>query len=128
LVSAMVTLAGLLGLASAILAGLGERRRELAILRSAGAGPLDIVILLACEGLLLMLCGILAGSAAVALLILFLGPFLADNYGIALYLSPPQAREWLLLGGILAAGLLAGLIPAFRAYRLSLADGLTVST
>jgi putative ABC transport system permease protein len=128
LVSALVTVAGLLGLASAILAGLGERRRELAILRSAGAGPLDIVILLACEGLLLMICGILAGSAGLALLLAVLGPVLADSYGIALYLSPPTAREWLLLGGILAAGLLAGLIPALRAYRLSLADGLTVST
>ncbi|MDR2077138.1 MAG: ABC transporter permease [Desulfovibrio sp.] len=128
LVSLLVTVTGLMGLAAAILAGLGERRRELAILRSAGAGPLDIVLLLACEGLLLMSCGILAGTAALALLIAGLGPVLADRYGIALYLSPPVAREWAILGGILLAGFLAGLIPAFRAYRLSLADGLTVST
>jgi ABC-type bacteriocin/lantibiotic exporter with double-glycine peptidase domain len=30
-----------------------------------------------------------------------------------------------LLAAVLAAGLLVGLIPAYRAYRLSLADGLT---
>jgi putative ABC transport system permease protein len=127
LVSALVTFTGLMGLASAILAGLGERRRELAILRSTGAGPADILLLLACEGLLLTLCGMLAGVAALALLIACLGPVLADSYGIALYLSPPAPGEWLILGGILAAGLAAGLIPAVRAYRYSLADGLGVS-
>lgn len=36
----MVTVIGLAGLVSAILVELGERRRELAILRSAGARPL----------------------------------------------------------------------------------------
>jgi len=34
----------------------------------------------------------------------------------------------LTLAGIVAAGFLAGLLPALRAYRLSLADGMTVRT
>jgi putative ABC transport system permease protein len=31
-----------------------------------------------------------------------------------------------MLGAIVAAGIAAGLIPAVRAYRLSVADGMTV--
>jgi putative ABC transport system permease protein len=34
--------------------------------------------------------------------------------------------EWLLLAGVLLAGVLAGLWPAVRAYRYSLIDGMTV--
>ncbi|MDR1063612.1 MAG: ABC transporter permease [Azoarcus sp.] len=128
LVSALVTLVGLAGLASAILAGLGERRRELAILRSAGARPRDILFLLACEGVLLVFAGIAAGLVCLAFLLLGIGPMLASRYGIVLYFSWPGREEWLLLGGIVAAGFLTSLIPAWRAYRISLSDGLTLST
>jgi len=128
LISWMVTATGLAGLVSVILAGLGERRRELAILRSAGARPQDIVTLLALEGLLLIFTGVVCGMATLCALIVALGPVLAENYGIGLYLSLPESGEWMLLGGIAAAGFLASLIPALRAYRMSLADGLSVST
>jgi putative ABC transport system permease protein len=126
-VSALVTVTGLAGLAAAILAGLGERRRELAVLRAAGARPVDILILPACEALLLLTVGTVCGVAVLAGLIAALGPLLAEKYGFFLRLSPPETGEWLVLGGIFLAGFLAGLIPAFRAYRMSLSDGLTVS-
>ena len=42
-------------------------------------------------------------------------------------LSWPTTTEWQLLGAINAAGFVAGLIPAWRAYRISLADGLNAS-
>jgi putative ABC transport system permease protein len=127
LVSALVTLTGLAGLAAAILAGLGERRRELAILRSAGARPLDILILTACEGGLIVVSGVLCGLSALFVLVAAVSPILADKYGIFVYLSPPAAGEWALLGCICLAGLVASLFPALRAYRMSLSDGLTIS-
>ncbi|MDR1685519.1 MAG: ABC transporter permease [Desulfovibrio sp.] len=126
-VSALVTVTGLAGLAAAILAGLGERRRELAVLRAAGARPADILILPACEALLLLTVGTACGVAVLGGLIAALGPILAEKYGFFLRLSPPETGEWLVLGGIFLAGFLAGLIPAFRAYRMSLSDGLTIS-
>jgi len=127
LISGLVTATGLAGLVSVILAGLGERRRELAILRSAGARPRDIVTLLILEGLWLMVAGVLGGLALLCVLIAGLGPRLAESYGLGLRLSPPESGEWFLLGGIVVVGFLASLIPAWRAYRLSLADGLSVS-
>jgi putative ABC transport system permease protein len=127
LISALVTVTGLAGLAAVILAGLGERRRELAVLRSAGARPLDILILMACEGFLLVACGMVIGLCALFLSIMALSPVLADTYGVFIYLSLPTSGEWTLLGCICLAGIAASLIPALQAYRMSLSDGLTVS-
>ena len=123
----LVTVAGLAGLVATILAGLGERRRELAVLRAAGASPQDIVALLALESLLLVLAGTLAGAVLAAVLLAVFSPLLASGYGLNLALSWPTATEWQLLGAINAAGFVAGLIPAWRAYRISLADGLNAS-
>ncbi|MDR1545930.1 MAG: ABC transporter permease [Deltaproteobacteria bacterium] len=128
LVSALVTAVGLMGLISSVLAGLGERRRELAVLRSLGARPSDVLILLSLESLMLTTAGALAGVAALAAALAVLGPLAADAYGLPLTLSPPTAREGLLVGAVVAAGFLAGLAPAVRAYFLSLADGLSTST
>ncbi|MDR2340130.1 MAG: ABC transporter permease [Deltaproteobacteria bacterium] len=128
LVSLMVTFTGLAGLSSTILAGLGERRRELAILRSTGASPLDIVLLMAMEGFFLTLAGIMLGLLILGILVAALAPWILDSYGIALGLSPPTAMEWLIILGILALGVLTSLIPAFRAYFLSLSDGLSPTT
>ena len=126
LVSSLVTVTGLAGLAVAILAGLNERRRELAILRSAGAKPLDILLLLVCEGCLLVVTGIVCGLTALLGIIALLGPVLLHNFGVFVYPAPPTATEWSLMLCIALAGLLTSLIPACRAYRMSLADGLTV--
>jgi len=127
LVSILVTITGLAGLIAAILAGLGERRRELTILRSVGARPADILILLAAEGFLLVVSGVLIAVFALALLLHFLSPTLTDMYGIVLQASAPSVAEWWIIGGICVAGFLASLIPATKAYRLSLADGLALS-
>ena len=69
--------------------------------------------------------GVALGALLAALGIAALGPWLQAQYGLALQLSAPTLNEWLLLGGLLAAGWLASLLPGIRAYRLSLADGLS---
>ncbi len=126
-ISCMVTIVGLFGLAAAILAGLGERRRELAILRSSGASPRDILLLLTFEGLLLVVSGLCSGIVIVYTLEWLLQPLLADAFGLYLTLALPTAGEWMVLGGICCAGLCSSLLPAIRAYKISLADGLTVA-
>jgi putative ABC transport system permease protein len=124
IISLLVTFTGLAGLVSTILAGLGERRRELAILRSTGASPADIALIMAMEGFLLTLGGIVLGLVVLTLAIAIASPYLLNNYGFHLYLSAPTSVEWLIMGGILFLGVLTSLIPALRAYYLSLSDGL----
>ncbi|MBO4122617.1 ABC transporter permease [Cupriavidus gilardii] len=127
-VSAMVAVIGLAGLASSILAALGERRRELAILRAAGARPRDILALLAIEGMMLMLTGVVAGVVLLSLTSALLAGWLEARLGVALPVSWPSVAELPMLAALVLAGFAASLLPAWRAYRLSLADGLNPRT
>ena len=123
--SALVALVSLGGLVAVILAGLDERRRELAILRAAGAGPRQMLLLLAAEGALVTLCGVVLGALAHAAAVALAGGWFEARFGIALNLGMPGSTEWALMGAVLAGGWLASLVPGWRAYRLSLADGLS---
>ncbi len=125
-VSACVVLVGLVGMLTALLASLNERRREMAILRSVGARPWQIAALLLAEALVLTLAGLLLGLALLYLAIALGQDFLQARHGLFLPLAAPSPREWLLLAASLAAALLLGLLPAWRAYRQSLVDGLSV--
>jgi putative ABC transport system permease protein len=126
LVSALVVVAGLAGMMTMVLASLAERRREMAILRSVGARPVQILMLLLMETFSLTLIGALTGFLLVQLLTLLAGPALGSVVGILPAGGWPSAREWLLLAAVIAGGTLAGLWPAVLAYRRSLADGLAV--
>ncbi|EIK93841.1 hypothetical protein PMM47T1_24735 [Pseudomonas sp. M47T1] len=125
-VSLFVVLTGLIGMLTAILTSLNERRREMAILRSVGARPWHIASLLILEAFSLALCGIVAGVALLYVGIAAAQGYVQANYGLYLPLSAPTAYEWSLLGIILAAALVMGAVPAWRAYRQSLADGLSI--
>ena len=126
IISGFVVISGLFGMLTVLLTGLNERRRELAILRSVGARPLQILMLLVLETALLTLLGIglgmllLYGGLSLAL------PLLEQAYGLQLQLSLPHRVELKLLLLVFIAGTLVGMIPGYRAYRYSLADGMTV--
>ncbi|MCW3149654.1 ABC transporter permease [Stutzerimonas stutzeri] len=125
-VSLFVVLTGLIGMLTAILTSLNERRREMAILRSVGARPWHIAGLLIIEAFALALAG-----AVLGLVLLYVGIAgaqapLQHLYGLYLPFGWPSGYEWRLLGAILLAALLMGAVPAWRAYRQSLADGLSI--
>lgn len=124
LMSGLVVAVGLAGLVSSLAAALGERRRELAILRAVGARPVDIMLLLTAEGFLLMVAGTATGYVLLTGAAVLFAPWLEATIGIALPVAWPHASELPLLGGLIAAGTLAALVPAWRAYRISLHDGL----
>ncbi|SHE72433.1 putative ABC transport system permease protein [Lampropedia hyalina DSM 16112] len=125
LMSILVAFVSLLGMVAVVLAGLNERRRELAVLRAVGARPAHVVALLALEGALTTLVGMVLGTLTLLAALVLLSPWLLNQFGLvvsAWAFTPLQL--WLLLG-LLVTGLLASLIPGWRAYRLSLVDGLS---
>ncbi len=124
-ISAIVAAVSLAGLVSVVLAGLNERRRELAVLRAVGAGPRHVLALLLAEGVLVTGLGALFGLLCSLATVAIAGPWVQQRFGIALQASAPSATQWALLAAVLLAGMLASLVPAARAYRLSLADGLS---
>ena len=127
-ISVLVAVVSLASLVAVVLAGLNERRRELAVLRAVGAGPRHVLLLLAAEGALVTLAGALLGAAVAAALVLGAGPLLQREFGITLSAAAPTVAQWGLFGAVVAAGMLASLVPGWRAYRLSLADGLSPRT
>jgi putative ABC transport system permease protein len=125
-ISLFVVLTGLIGMLTAILTSLNERRREMAILRSVGARPWHIATLLVLEAFALALAGVAAGLALLYIGIAAAQGYVQSAYGLYLPLAWPSEYEWTLMAGILVAALLMGSVPAWRAYRQSLADGLSI--
>jgi putative ABC transport system permease protein len=126
IVAAFVVLAGLLGMLTAILTSLNERRREMAVLRSVGARPRHVFALLIAEAGLLAALGVAAGIGLTYLLLLGGRPLLEQRSGIYVAVTGLSETDLAILGGIIVAALLMGLLPAFRAYRNALSDGLQV--
>ena len=126
IVSAFVVVVGLFGMLTALLTSLNERRREMAILRSVGARPGHVFALIMGEAGFLTLLGTLLGMALLYLSLILGRPIIESRFGIFVPIGGPTSYEWLLLGAVITAGFLVGSIPGYRAYRLSLADGLSV--
>ncbi|WP_295582872.1 ABC transporter permease [uncultured Lamprocystis sp.] len=125
-VSAAVVVVGLFGMLTALLTSLNERRREMAILRSVGARPAHVLALILGEAVFLTLVGALLGVALLYGVLLLGGPLITDRLGLVIGIGPPSPAEGLLLAAVVAAGVLVGLIAGYRAYRLSLSDGLLI--
>ena len=121
-----VLFAGLLGMVTSLLSGLNERRREMAILRSVGAGPGTISFLLILEATVLTLAGIIFGLFILYLALFVSQPILEAYFGLFIPINFPSNRDIIILGGILLTAMLMGIIPALRAYYQSLADGMTI--
>lgn len=127
-VSAMVVVTSMLGLSAMILSTLNERRREIAILRSLGARPGTVGSLLVGEATLLTVAGIAIGTAALYAVLVVARPLIDRQFGIDIGIQPPSSTDARLLLAILIGGITAGFLPAYRAYRMSLADGMMVRT
>lgn len=125
-VSLMVIVTALLGLVTTLLASLEERRREMAILRANGASPRTISVLLTAESGLIALAGALLGLAFLYVLLFTLQPLLDSRFGLYLKIDAPDLQDCTILGIVVLAGIAAGFIPAWRAYRRSLADGMSI--
>jgi putative ABC transport system permease protein len=126
IVSIFVVAVGLTGMLLALYSSLEARRREMAILRAVGAGPREIVGLLVLESGLLATLGAALGVALVyGLLAVARGP-VESAFGLTLSIRPPGPVELAYVGAVVVAGFVLGVVPAFRAYRNSLADGLSV--
>jgi putative ABC transport system permease protein len=126
LVTVFVVLVGLLGMLVSLYTSLNERRREMAILRALGAGPRRILSLLVLESVMLTICGIVCGVVLIYAVSLIATPWIEREFGLYLPIKPPTPEALAYLGAVFVSGALVGLIPAVRAYRNALVDGLSI--
>lgn len=125
-VSAMVIVTALIGMMATIFSSLNERRREMAIFRAMGARPRVIFAMLVLEAAAMATIGALLG-----LILLYLGlyvaqPLIDSAFGLWIPIDPPTLREAWVLIAVIVAGAIVSMVPAIRAYRMSLADGMMV--
>lgn len=126
-ITVFVLIISLISMLLVLFSGIKERRREMAIFRSIGASTNHVYGLILGESFLIALCGLILGILLVVLGTFFVGPMLESGYGIML---PPgwsmDAQEVLILTGVVLAGLVIGIIPAYRMHQMSLKDGLSI--
>ena len=126
IVAAFVVFAGLLGMLTTILVSLNERRREMAILRSVGAGPAPYLHADGGRGRNAGDGRVLAGIAMTYALLATARPFWRHDTESSCRSPVSPVTDVAMLAGIVVAALAMGLLPAWRAYRNTLADGLTI--
>lgn len=125
-VSGMVVVTALLGMMAMIFSSLNERRREMAIWRAMGASPATILGLMVLEAALMAAIGAALGFALLYAGLWIAQPMVDAAFGLWLPIDAPSGREFAVLAAVVVAAAVASLVPALRAYRLSLADGMMV--
>jgi putative ABC transport system permease protein len=110
----------LIGLYLAII----QRKRDLAIMRALGASASEIFGAVLIEAFLVTLLGIVTGWALGKSVAYGLGLYLSRSYGLGVHNLSTSPEEWGFFGVVGVVGLLAGVIPAWQAYRTDVARDL----
>lgn len=125
-VSGMVIVTALIGMMATIFSSLNERRREMAIFRAMGARPRVIFAMLVLEAAVMAAIGALLGLVLLYVGLFIAQPLIDSAFGLWVPIDPLSLREVWVLIGVVVAGAIVSMVPAIRAYRMSLADGMMV--
>ncbi len=124
LLAAVMLLVAMLGMGASLLSSMRERERELALLRVLGARPWLIAGLVLLEALLAASLALaLALLSLSGLLLIFKDALLAEA-GLRMSAQWIRSDEIPLILAVYACAFLVSLLPAWRAYRISLQQGL----
>ena len=91
-----------------------------------GAILLHVFALIVGEAAFVTLTGILTGIGLLYALLVFGQPLIASRFGLLVGMIGITGYEVLLMGIVCVAGVIIGIIPGYRVYKFSLADGMTV--
>ncbi|HOE66778.1 MAG TPA: ABC transporter permease [Candidatus Hydrogenedentes bacterium] len=120
LVVAISALSILIGLYLSIL----QRRRDLAIMRALGASAYEIVGAVLIEAFWVTLLGIGSGWILGRGLTFALGQYMTERFGMTINAFSYNAEEIGAFATIALVGLIAGIVPAWQAYRTDIARDL----
>ena len=124
LVALLVTVVAGVGILVSIYNSVSARLREIAILRALGATRVRVLLLICVEsgliGLVGGILGLLLGHALAALASFYFNEFIGQGIN---WLITDQF-EWIYLGVVIVIALIAGLVPALKAYQTPVATNL----
>ena len=124
LIALGVLITTILGITATLLVSLESRRRELAIFRAVGAKPYQVLSLILTEALMVCVVGILLGWSLLQLIILTASDYLRKEWGVVSEPSLPSMNDGLALLYLALVVLISASIPAIKAYRMVLSEGL----
>jgi putative ABC transport system permease protein len=122
-----VILIGFLSVLISLYMSLNERKREMAILRSLGVSTGKITLLFLGEATFLALIGAVVGHGLHYLILFSIAPVLESWYALAIPIPPPSLKDAVVVGVFVLLGPISGLLPAIKANRTALHNGLKVS-
>ncbi len=113
-----------IGLTTMLLASMRERKREIAILRMIGASPLQVFLLIQLESICITILSLLGASVFVLITLHLAADWLSATLG--LYLKPDifNIEIAYLYLGMMVLTCICSLLPAIKAYRTALTNGL----
>jgi putative ABC transport system permease protein len=120
----LVAFSALLGVCATLLIAIGARRKELAIFRALGARPGQLSLFIVLESLLICLVGVALGWLLLQLGVWALGDLVRNEFGVIMVPRLPDSQGWIAMLGLIGMSIIASLIPAWRAFKLSVHDGL----
>ena len=115
--AAIMMLCAALGIFVGLMNALDERRADLALLRLLGASRATVFLTIVAQGFALGLAGVILGVLIGHAGAEWMGAALAKNHRIALTGFTLVREEFWVVGSALGLAVLAGLFPAWRAYR-----------
>ncbi len=126
-IAALVSIVAAIGILVSIYNSISARNREIAILRALGATRQRVMTLICVEAGLIGLFGALLGLLAGHLLGGVGSYYMRVNLGQGFDWINTGPWEWVYLGGVVLIALLAGLVPAAKAYQTPVATNLSAA-
>ena len=120
----MVIIVSGIGVMVWIYNSMNERRRDIAIMRSLGAGRWTIFSSILFESAALCAAGAAFGIPFAHLVLQFAANYIRGKSGAIIAAWDFSPIELLLLAGTVVIGLLVGIFPAVKAYKTEVADNL----
>ena len=117
LISVLVMLASILGLATMLLASIRERYPEVSLFRSIGVSSGALLLSIEAEAILIAMTGTLLGLGFTAIAAIISQPWLNQNYGLYISANPISGNMMFFIGALLIATAVVALIPALKLYR-----------
>jgi putative ABC transport system permease protein len=123
----LVTVVAAVGILVSIYNSVSARKREIAILRALGATRVRILSLICAEAALVGLIGGVLGIITGHLIGAGGSVFLRRMVGEGIDWLVTSPAEWIYLGVVVVLAILAGLVPALKAYRTPVATNLVAA-
>ena len=117
LISSMVFIAALLGLAAVMASSIRERKNETQLLRTLGAPPSFLFILFEIEALLVCALSIFSGVALLYLALIIAQKPISAQLGLHLSANPLNLSSLAIIISVVIATMLVAAFPALQAYK-----------